>query len=109
MRTALGKYKGKAIRVTATVAGFGMRPKDNRTAPTLLLRSICDKEFNELSHHCWMCYEPFANISPRVGDIVEFVATVKSYKKNRQQLDETCYRPGKTDFRLANPRSIRKL
>jgi hypothetical protein len=111
MRRPLAKDEGQRKRFRAEFVRIGRKTNfKGHSVDTLLLRNITDIEINQVvTDHVWFTYSKvFETANLREGDMIEFDARVKEYKKgyvNRAlKIDNR-----KTDFRLSHPTKIKKV
>lgn len=111
MRKELGKSIENRKKFKAIFSRFGKKINfKGHSEETVLLKHIIDLENNqEVADHLWFNYsKSFEKAQLNPGDILEFAARVKSYKKGYVN------KPLKinlrtTDFKLSHPTQIKKL
>lgn len=95
MRKNLQILHNKKIRVRGKVHRFGKKPPN---VTTICLTDIYDMENHFLTSHVWISQGKRVE-DLQVGDIVEFNAIVKPYRKANKTYD----------FRLSYPSQIEKV
>jgi len=108
MRAALAKSKGDRKRFRGIFVRTGKKTNYHGYATdTILLRDIADLADNtKVTDHAWFTFtKGFEVLSFHEGDIIEFDARVKEYKKGyvnkKLQMANR-----KTDYRLSHPTKI---
>jgi hypothetical protein len=78
---------------------------------TILLTDITDGTGYIVTDHQWFnMTKNFEQADLKLGDFVEFKATVKKYiKRYKGRRDYILYKPTQTDYMLLRPTNIRKL
>ena len=111
MRKELAAEEGKRKKFKAIFDRVGKKVNyKGYSEETILLKNIIDIESNKIvADHVWFNYtQGFVKASLSAGDIVEFEARVKEYRKgyvNRNyQINNST-----TDFKLSNPTRIKKV
>ena len=111
MRRELAKEEGKRKKFQALFDRVGKKVNyKGYSEETILLKNILDLESQKIvADHIWFSYsKSFINASISVGDVIEFEARVKEYRKgyvNRNyKIDNST-----TDFKLSNPTKIKRF
>lgn len=107
-RTKLGTEKGKRKKFQAIVSRFGKKVNyKGYSEETVLLTMIKDLETNiNVADHLWFCFtKGFEKANIKEGNIIEFEARVKEYKKGyvNKQLG---INNKKKDFKLSHTTNI---
>lgn len=103
MRKELKKIKNKRTTFIGEVNKFGTKPSyKGYPKKTILLINIKFKETNEIAtDHIWFTVgKTIENIELNIGDIIQFDARVKQYKKG--------YIEKEVDYKLSNISKIYK-
>lgn len=111
MRKALAKEAEKRKKFKAVFGRLGKKMNfKGYTEETVLLKDIVDIDTGkQVADHLWFGYtKGFEKAALFTGDVIEFEARVKSYKKgyvnSRYGFNSHIH-----DFKLNNPTKIRKL
>lgn len=111
MRKELAKEEGKRKKFKAAFDRVGKKVNYNGySEETILLKNIVDLETNKIiADHIWFSYtQGFIKASIVVGDVVEFEARVKEYRKGYVNRNYKINNTSK-DFKLSNPTKIKKV
>ena len=110
-RKALGANEGKRCLYTGKFVRTGSKPGYISGVHTILLKDITDETGQIVTDHQWFnMTKGFEQADLKLGDLVEFRATVEKYDKGYQGRQEDVFdKPMKTDYRLSRPMNIRKL
>ena len=109
-RKALGAYRNeKSLYREFVRTGIKNGYKDNTV--TVLLKDIKDETGRIVTDHQWFnMTKGFEQTNLKLGDIVEFRATMKKYIKGYKGRQEYIfYKPKKADHMLSRPNNIIKL
>jgi len=111
MRKELAAELGKRKKFRATVDRLGKKINyKGYSEETILLNAIIDVETGKaVTDHIWFSYtQGFVKASVISGDILEFEARVKEYRKGYVNKN---YKINNTtsDFKLSNPTRIKKI
>ncbi|MFW6242556.1 MAG: hypothetical protein ACOC2W_00185 [bacterium] len=103
MRINLRKYEGQRIKIRATIRNIGTNKK-NKKQYCIELADTKDAIFNTpLTDHIWIRIgKQIVKDEPNIsrGDVVEFMAKVKGYTKNKEIHDYGLFNI--TQFRIVN-------
>jgi hypothetical protein len=109
MRRELAKREGQRKKFRATFSKLGKKINyKGYSEPTILLTDIIECETNlKITEHAWFSYtQGFEDADMKEGDVIEFEARVKEYKKGyvnrRYKINEK-----KLDYKLSHPTKIR--
>ena len=111
MRKKLAVEAGKRKKFTAKFGRIGKKVNyKGYTEETILLQNIVDTETNDMvADHLWFSYtQGFIKASLKEGDILEFEARVKEYRKGYVNRNYKINNSTK-DFKLSNPTKIVKI
>jgi hypothetical protein len=110
-RKALGANEGKRGLYTGEFVRTGSKPGYISGVHTILLKDITDETGQIVSDHQWFnMTKGFEQADLKLGDLVEFKATVKKYIKGyKGRRDYILYEPTKADYLLSRLTNIRKL
>jgi hypothetical protein len=111
MRKELASVNGSRKRFTAVFSRVGKKVSyKGYSEETILLKTVVDLETNKgVADHIWFSYtQGFIKASLKPGDIVEFEARVKEYRKGyinkNYKIDNSTI-----DFKLSNPTKIKRV
>ncbi len=111
MRKELAAEKVKRKKFTTVYGRVGKKVNyKGYSEETILLKNIIDSESNkQVADHVWFSYtKGFVSASLNVGDLLEFEARVKEYRKGYVNKNYKINK-GTTDFKLSNPTKIKKI
>jgi hypothetical protein len=110
-RKALGDKEGKRDLYTGEFVRTGSKPGYISGVHTVLLKDITDDTGQIVTDHQWFnMTKGFEQADLKLGDFVEFRATVKKYIKGyKGRREYIFYKPTKADHMLSRPTNIRKL
>ena len=110
-RKALGANEGMRGLYTGEFVRTGCKPGYISGVHTVLLKDITDETGQIVTDHQWFnMTKGFEQANLKLGDLVEFRATVKKYIKGYKGRQEYIfYKPNKADYMLSRPTNIRKL
>jgi len=110
-RKALGAHEGKRGLYTGEFVRTGSKPGYMSGVHTILLKDIKDETGRIVTDHQWFnMTKGFEQADLKLGDLVEFRATVKKYIKGyKGKWEYIFYKPKKVDHMLSRPNNIIKL
>jgi len=110
-RKAFGANEGKRSHYTGEFVRKGIKHGYKGNTVTVLLKDIKDETGQIVTDHQWFnMTKGFEQADLKLGDLVEFRATVKKYIKGyKGKLEYIFYKPKKADHMLARPNNIIKL
>jgi hypothetical protein len=111
MRSELAPENGKRKKFRAAFSRLGKKTNyKGYSEETILLNTVVDVETGKtVTDHVWFSYtQGFVKASLKSGDMLEFEARVKEYRKGYVNKN---YKINKatTDFKLSNPTKIKKM
>lgn len=111
MRKELARSEGERKKFRAQFSRLGKKTNfKGYSEETILLKAIVDVETNDVvADHLWCSLtKSFEKLVLKEGDIIEFEARVKVYKKgyvnSRYQINNS-----KKDFKLSHPTKIKVI
>ena len=110
-RKALEANEGKRGLYTVELVRTCSKPGYISGSHPILLKDITDETGQIVTDHQWFnMTKGFEQADLKLGDLVEFKATVKKYIKGyKGRRDYILYKPTKADFMLSRLTNIRKL
>jgi hypothetical protein len=110
-RKALGASEGETCQYTGEFVRTDSRQDYISGVHTILLKDITDETGQIVTDHQWFnMAKGFEQADLKLGDLVEFRATVKKYIKGYEsKWENILYKPTKADYVLSRPTNIRKL
>jgi hypothetical protein len=111
MRGKLAAQNEQRKTFRATFSKIGKKTNyQGYSEDTILLTNVIDLATNEtITDHVWFTFnKSFESLSPKIGDVIEFDARIKPYKKGyvNKALGFTRQRE---DFKLSHPTKLRKI
>lgn len=104
VREELKKREGSRGSFTGVFARFGTHNEGYGTIQTVVFMTIRDANGQLVSDHNWFRYtDGFRKIGLSRGDVLQFDARVKEYRKNYEGGPEA------VDYKLSNPTKIKKV
>jgi hypothetical protein len=110
-RKVLGANEGKRGLCTGEFVRTGSKPAYKSGIHTVLLKDIKDETGRIVTDHQWFnMTKGFEQADLKLGDLVEFRATVKKYIKGyKGRREYILYKPKKANHMLSRPNNIIKL
>lgn len=111
MRKKLADKEGERRKFTAVFVRLGKKAGyTGYSVETILLSKITDMETGEqVTDHLWFTFtKGFQLVGLTEGDILEFEARVKSYRKGYVNKSLSIQRE-KQDYKLSNPTKIKRV
>lgn len=111
MREELKARAGKRGRFSAKVEKFGAKSSYGYAKQTMLVTDVRDESGNQVTDHLWFTVgKQIRELELKPGDRIEFVATVRPYRKGYRGRREDDYLPAPSiDYGLKFPREFRKV
>ncbi|KAF0194457.1 MAG: hypothetical protein FD169_1778 [Bacillota bacterium] len=104
MREELKKREGNRGTFIGVFSRFGTDNDGYGTIQTVVFMNIRDANGELVSDHNWFrCTDSFKKMGLSRGDVVQFDARVKEYRKNYEGDPEAI------DYKLSNPTKIKKV
>jgi len=110
MRSKLKKIENKRKTFIGTFVRFGSKSNYHGfPEPTILLKDIKDNNNRIVCDHIWFnLTKRFQNIDLKEGDIIEFDARVKEYKKGYVNYRKGIFNQS-YNYKLSYPTKIKKI
>ncbi len=111
MRKELAAEEGKRKKFKAVFSRIGKKVNyKGYSEETILLKNIVDLESQKIiADHVWLSYtQSFIKALLKAGDIIEFEARVKEYRKGYVNKNYKINNSTK-DLKLSNPTKIKKV
>ena len=110
-RKTLGANEGKRGLYTGKFVKTGSKHGYKGNIVTIIWKDVKDETGQIVADHIWSnMTKAFEQADLKLGDLVEFRATVKKYIKGYQGRREDVFdKSTKADYHLSRPANIRKL
>lgn len=111
MRKELKKISNVRTVFRGTFVRYGTKSGYKGPERTLLLRDIISENGKQMTDHLWFnLTKGFQSLGKLdEGDIIEFAARCRPYKKGYKGYREDVYNPVRLDYKLFHPTKIRKI
>ena len=110
-RGKLKKINGERATFRGTFIRVGTKPGWTRLEKTILLENVQDASGRVVTGHLWFNYTKgfmaLGKLNP--GDVIQFDARVKAYRKGYQGRRDDVYKPVSVDYKLSHPTKLSKV